>query len=98
MPWRKPNPERWKQDGTIFETPFYDLDYALAIICSLQIWLGSFNDKEESLKRFFDLCNIGGTKNFTNTIKMVDIKNPFLPETVKDVAKSIEKLLYDWYV
>lgn len=98
MPWRKPNPQRWKQDGTIFENPFYDLDYALAVICSLQIWLEYTDDKNIGIKKFFDLCNIGGTKNFTDAIDKINIKNPFIPNTVKTVSKKIERLLLKWYI
>ena len=97
MPWRVPNPERWKQDGTIFENPFYDLDYAIAIICSLELWFEYKDDKKIATDKFFELCNIGGSKNFTGAIKKVNIKNPFLPETVKEISKKLETLLSEYY-
>lgn len=97
MPWRKSNPERWKQDGTIFENPFYDLDYALAVICSLELWFEYKEDKKIATDKFFELCNIGGSKNFTDAIKKVNIKNPFLPNTVKEISIKIENLLQQYY-
>ena len=95
-PWRVINPERWKQDYTIFETPFYDLDYGIATICALQIWIESKIDKESAMKKYLMLCEIGGKKNFQETLKQVKLKNPFEDETIKWISEQLKTILKDY--
>jgi M3 family oligoendopeptidase len=95
-PWRKVNPERWKQDYTIFETPFYDLDYGIATICALQLWIESKTDKESSMKKYLMLCEMGGKKNLYEAMKSVKLKNPFDENTIKWISEELTIILKDY--
>lgn len=95
-PWRNVNPERWKQDYTIFETPFYDLDYGIATICALQLWIESKTDKENAIRKYLLLCEIGGKKNLKETLKQVKLKNPFEDETIKWISEELKSILKDY--
>ncbi len=92
-PWVTPNPERWKQDYTIFESPFYDLDYGIATICSLQLWIEYKEDKGTTLKKYLKLCSLGGKKGFQETLKYAKLENPFNRKTFKKISKELKTFL-----
>lgn len=92
-PWLTPNPERWKEDYTIFESPFYDLDYGIATICSLQLWLEYKEDKKNALKKYLKLCSLGGKKDFQETLKCVKLENPFNRKTFKKISRELKNFL-----
>lgn len=92
-PWRTPNPERWKQDYTIFESPFYDLDYGIAAICSFQLWAEYKVSKKQAIKKYLKLCILGGKKDFQETLNYVNLENPFNRKTFKKIAQELNKFL-----
>ena len=92
-PWRTPNPERWKQDYTIFESPFYDLDYGIATICSFQLWMEYNSDKKSAIKKYLKLCSLGGKKDFQETLKHAKLENPFNRKTFKKITQMLNEFL-----
>lgn len=92
-PWRTPNPERWKQDYTIFESPFYDLDYGIATICSFQLWMEYNSDKKSAIKKYLKLCSLGGKKDFQETLKHAKLENPFNRKTFKKITQRLNEFL-----
>lgn len=92
-PWRTPNPERWKQDYTIFESPFYDLDYGIATICSFQLWMEYNSDKKSAIKKYLKLCSLGGKKDFQETLKHAKLENPFNRKTFKKITERLNEFL-----
>lgn len=92
-PWRTPNPERWKQDYTIFESPFYDLDYGIATICSFQLWMEYKVNKKGAIQKYLKLCKLGGKKDFQETLSYVKLENPFKRKTFKKIADELNNFL-----
>ena len=80
----------WFQQGHIFSSPFYYIDYTLAQVCALEFYLDSLENKEDAFNRYLQLCKLGGTKSFLELIKEVNINNPFIDGSIK---KIIDKLL-----
>lgn len=80
----------WFQQGHIFSSPFYYIDYTLAQVCALEFYLDSLENKEDAFNRYLHLCKLGGTKSFLELIKEVNINNPFIDGSIK---KIIDKLL-----
>ena len=80
----------WFQQGHIFSSPFYYIDYTLAQVCALEFYLDSLEDKEDAFNRYLQLCKLGGSKSFLELIAEVGINNPFIDGSIK---KIIDKLL-----
>jgi len=95
-PWLTPNPERWKQDYTIFESPFYDLDYGIATICGLQLWTEFRINKKNAIKKYIKLCASGGKRDFQETLKYAKIENPFNRKTFKNISKELKDFLSNY--
>jgi len=83
----------WFQQGHVFESPFYYIDYTLAQVCALQFWTRNYNHDPNAWKDYLHLCSLGGTKTFTELVKEANLKVPFDEGCVKDVVKAVDEYL-----
>jgi M3 family oligoendopeptidase len=79
----------WFQQGHIFESPFYYIDYCLAQICAFQFWKKANEDSKLALSEYIELCKAGGSKPFLELVKLANLKSPFDDGTVSYVTKDI---------
>ncbi|MFZ3589553.1 M3 family oligoendopeptidase [Bacillus sp. DJP31] len=83
----------WQKQGHIFNSPFYYIDYTLAQICAFQFWKRSREDQENAWKDYYTLCQQGGSKPFTELVKVANLESPFDQGTVESVVAEIEEYL-----
>ena len=87
---------RWQKQGHIYEAPFYYIDYCLAQICAFQFWSSAIHSKEgfdSSLRKYIDLCKLGGSMSFLHLLKSANLDSPFDANVVKKLAGEIETYL-----
>ena len=82
----------WMQKQHIFASPFYYIEYALAQTCAFDFYLRMREDREEAWASYLDLCKAGGKVGYFALLKIAKLRNPFLPETVRDIAAAISEL------
>lgn len=82
----------WHQQGHIFNSPFYYIDYTLAQICAFQFWKKMHENREAAWADYVHLCKQGGSKPFTELVKEAKLISPFEDGCVKSVIGVIE----DW--
>ena len=75
----------------IYQNPFYYIDYALAYIAALEIWMISLNNKEEALEKYKHLAFIGGRKSYLELLEEGCLHNPFTSDILKEIMATIEK-------
>lgn len=83
----------WFQQGHIFSSPFYYIDYTLAQICALQFWKRTQVNDPDTWKDYLHLCSLGGTKSFVGLVKEAHLISPFDDGCVKSVVKEIDAWL-----
>jgi M3 family oligoendopeptidase len=83
----------WLQQGHIFNSPFYYIDYALAQVCALQFWQKAQSDSKLAWKDFIALCQAGGSMPFTELIKVARLNSPFIAGSVQTVAETASNFL-----
>ncbi|WP_261132345.1 M3 family oligoendopeptidase [Bacillus sp. Marseille-Q3570] len=83
----------WHQQGHIFRTPFYYIDYTLAQICALQFWRKANEDKEQAWAEYLHLCKQGGSRSFTELVEIANLQAPFERTCVESVVSDIEQWL-----
>ena len=83
----------WHQQGHIFASPFYYIDYTLAQICALQFWQRMQSNDENAWQDYLNLCDAGGTKSFVDLVKLANLKSPFEDGCVKSVISDIKSWL-----
>ena len=81
----------WYQQGHIFESPFYYIDYTLAQVCALQFWRRNYHNDPDSWKDYLHLCSLGGTLAFTGLVREANLEVPFQPGCLKGLAEDLEK-------
>ncbi|QFT88524.1 Peptidase family M3 [Bacillus sp. THAF10] len=83
----------WQRQGHIYRSPFYYIDYTLAQICALQYWKLAQENQEQAWESYLELCKQGGSKSFTQLVKVAGLRSPFEEGCVESVVGEIEAYL-----
>jgi M3 family oligoendopeptidase len=83
----------WQQQGHIYGTPFYYIDYTLAQICAFQFWKKSSENRENAWSDYLTLCKAGGSESFINLVKLGNLISPFENGCIKSIIDHIETFL-----
>ncbi|MCR5231234.1 MAG: M3 family oligoendopeptidase [Acholeplasmatales bacterium] len=103
MPWRDYDNDGFFSDGAywmikqhIFLYPFYYIDYALAEICALQLFLRGKEDFSLAWNDYLNLCKAGGTKGYFDLLKVANLDLPFDEKTIEAVASKVEVVINEF--
>lgn len=83
----------WHQQGHIFGTPFYYIDYTLAQICAFQFFVKANENREVAWTDYLRLCKAGGSYSFINLVKLANLKSPFENGCIESIIGFIENYL-----
>jgi M3 family oligoendopeptidase len=83
----------WHQQGHIFETPFYYIDYTLAQICAFQFFKKATENREKAWSDYLRLCKAGGSASFLELVKLANLVSPFENGCIASVIDHIEAYL-----
>ncbi len=83
----------WQQQGHIYRDPFYYIDYTLAQICAFQFWKRAQENREQAWGDYLTLCREGGSKSFTELVKVAKLYSPFEDGCVQSVIGDIHAWL-----
>jgi M3 family oligoendopeptidase len=84
----------WQQQRHIYSSPFYYIDYTLALCCALQFWVASREDYGDALARYVALAGLGGTRGFRGLVESAGLQSPFekgvLARVADEAAAALE--------
>ncbi|NLW29598.1 MAG: M3 family oligoendopeptidase [Erysipelothrix sp.] len=84
----------WFRQNHIFNSPFYYIDYTLAQVCAFQFWKRKFVNNDANVwYDYLRICEIGGTKTFTEIVKEANLISPFEDGCLKSVVNDIDNYL-----
>ena len=83
----------WFQQGHIFQSPFYYIDYTLAQMCSLQFFKRVQDNDPTMWQDYLDICKVGGTKSFLGILETAHLKSPFEKGSLKGVVETAKQYL-----
>ncbi|MBB6430084.1 M3 family oligoendopeptidase [Algisphaera agarilytica] len=87
---------RWHAQLHLFHIPFYYVEYGIAQLGALQLWLKYKNDPASALQGYRDGLTLGGTKPLPQLFEGAGIKFDFTKDTlaplIDAVADELEKL------
>ena len=84
---------RWQAKPHIFLSPFYYIDYTLALCCAMQLWVRSRHDYAGALDAYVALCARGGSAPFQDLVRSAGLVSPFAPGALGDVVREAEAAL-----
>lgn len=107
MPWVEYDNEpflenggRWQNQGHLFFSPFYYIDYTLAQLCAFQFYKKMNENFETAWKDYYQLCCAGGSKNFLELLPIANVSSPFQENGFKATAdfvfSEIERLFTNY--
>lgn len=83
----------WFQQGHIFASPFYYIDYTLAQACSLQFWKRAQDNDPTMWEDYLAICKVGGTKSFLGILETAHLESPFKSGSLKGIMESAKTYL-----
>jgi M3 family oligoendopeptidase len=83
----------WHQQGHIFGTPFYYIDYTLAQICAFQFFVKAMENRETAWNDYLTLCKAGGSDSFVNLVNLAKLTSPFENGCISSIIGYIENEL-----
>lgn len=87
--------QRWMNQGHIFQSPFYYIDYTFAQLSAFQIFIENIKDHSKAWKKYLRLCKMGGKYPYLTLLKAAHLKDPFQEKSIKTIARKIYKIYQD---
>jgi oligoendopeptidase F len=84
----------WQRQLHLFGVPFYYIEYGIAQLGALQLWLRSVEEGEKTaVEAYLKALSLGGSKPLPELFAAAGLKFDFGPEIVKRLADRVEKEL-----
>jgi len=85
---------QWQRQLHLFGVPFYYIEYGIAQIGALQLWLRSLEEGEKTaIEAYTRALSLGGSKPLPDLFKAAGLKFDFGPDIVKRLVDRIEREL-----
>ena len=84
---------RWQAKTHIYLSPFYYIDYTLALCCAMQLWVQSRRDYRAAFDGYADLCGRGGSAPFQDLVHSAGLLSPFQPGALAAAVREAELVL-----
>jgi M3 family oligoendopeptidase len=78
----------WQEKRHIYVTPFYYIDYTLALCCALQFWIRAEADRPATLDAYVRLCARGGEAPFRDLVRSAGLTVPFDSGALETVVSA----------
>ena len=83
----------WQKQSHLFTHPFYYIEYGIAQLGALQLWVNYKKDKDKNLKQYLEALSLGNSKPLPELFETAGIKFDFKVDTIKPLMEEIEKEL-----
>jgi M3 family oligoendopeptidase len=84
---------RWQAKQHIYASPFYYIDYTLALCCALQLWARMRRAPEETMAAYAALCARGGSLPFGELAQSAGLASPFAPGVLAEAVRAAREEL-----
>ena len=83
----------WQKQLHLFEVPFYYIEYAIAQLGAIGLWMQFKKDKESALFNYTNALALGGTKTLPALFETAGLSFNFSPEAIKTQIDFVQKEL-----
>jgi oligoendopeptidase F len=86
----------WQRQMHLYLSPFYYIDYAMAMLGALGLWTRFQKDQQGAIAAYKRALALGGSRPLPELFKAADLTFDFGPETVGPYARELrDKLIHD---
>jgi oligoendopeptidase F len=79
----------WHRQLHIFEVPFYYIEYGIAQLGALQVWVRSREDGARALRDYRDALSLGGSRPLPELFEAAGIRFDFSSDTISPLVKAV---------
>jgi len=80
----------WHRQLHLFEVPFYYIEYGIAQLGALQLWLQSLDSEQRAIDNYRNALSLGGSKPLPELFGAADLKFDFGPDTTKRLMDAVQ--------
>lgn len=81
---------RWTQIGHFYWAPFYFIEYAIAQIGALQVWLNARKDPKGTLAKYRGALKLGGSRGLRELFKAAGLQFGMDTQTLQPLVEAVE--------
>ncbi len=81
----------WQRQLHLFEVPFYYIEYGIAQLGAIGMWMQYKNNKELAMDNYCSALALGGTKTLLQLFETAGLKFDFSPEKIKGLMDFVRK-------
>lgn len=81
----------WQRQLHLFEVPFYYIEYGIAQLGAIGMWMQFKNDKQKALDNYCTALSLGATKTLPELYKTAGLKFDFSPEQIKVLMEFVKE-------
>ena len=86
-------PYMWQRQLHLFEVPFYYVEYGIAQLGALQLWLQSRDDEKQAIANYVTAMRLGGSRPLPELFAAADLTFDFGPDTMKRLMDAVQEEL-----
>ena len=76
-----------------FEVPFYYIEYGIAQLGAIGLWMQYKKDKESALNNYMAALSLGGTKTLPELYKTAGLEFNFSPDHIRTLMEFVKSEL-----
>jgi oligoendopeptidase F len=81
----------WQQQLHLFEVPFYYIEYGIAQLGAIGIWMQFKKNKQQAIDNYMNALSLGGTKTLPQLYEAAGLKFDFSPENIKTLMDFVNE-------
>ncbi len=79
----------WQRQLHLFEVPFYYIEYGIAQLGAIGLWMQYMQNPQQALKNYINALSLGGTKTLPELYEAAGLKFDFSPEHIKTLMEFV---------
>jgi len=84
----------WQRQLHLFEVPFYYIEYGIAQLGAIGMWMQFKKDQQKALDNYCNALSLGGTKTLPELYNTAGLKFDFSPEQIKGLMEFVKDEMY----
>jgi oligoendopeptidase F len=91
--WESVRESLWQRQGHLFHAPFYYIEYGIAQLGALQLWMKAKEDPRQALANYRSALALGGTRPLPQLFSAAGIVFDFSQKTLHPLMNALEREL-----
>jgi oligoendopeptidase F len=79
----------WQRQLHLFEVPFYYIEYGIAQLGAIGLWMQFKQNKEQALNNYMNALSLGGTKTLPELYKAAGLKFDLSPNHIQTLMEFV---------